>query len=70
MKKNVIRRGSWVTMLRTYAIDPDDKNSPKIERGMRVRVTNVKASAFGGKMYTVTDGEHTIGPLPAHVVQP
>lgn len=65
------RRGAWVTLTRTYPVRLNDPDSPKIERGARVQIVKVERSALypGHRNYSVTDGEHTIGPLPGHVLK-
>lgn len=66
-----LRRGAWVTLTRTYPVRLNDAASPKIERGARVQIVKVENSALypGHRNYTVTDGEHTIGPLPGSVLK-
>lgn len=65
------RRGAWVTLTRTYPVRLNDADSPKIERGARVQIVKVENSALypGHRNYTITDGEHTIGPLPGSVLK-
>lgn len=67
--KKPIRKGSTVTMLRPYAVDPDDPSSVSIARGASVRVVAIGRDSFNGRLYTVTDGAVQIANLPRHVLR-
>lgn len=71
MAATKIRRGSLVILTRTYPLDINDADSPKIVRGTCVRVTKVEQSKLwpGQRNYYVTDGAIEIGPIGISVLK-
>lgn len=65
----MMRKGSLVTMLRPYAVDPTVDGSPSIACGAVVRVVAMRRTAFGCRVYDVTDGTVTIAGVPRHAIK-
>ena len=65
-----LRAGSTVMMLRPYAVDSQDPASPSIARGANVRIVDVRRTAFGTRIYDVTNGVVTIFGIPRHAIAP